>query len=258
MTSTPVRLQKYLADRGIGSRRACETLIADGRVRVDGEVVTELGTKVDPSAARVLVDGDPVATTEEGRRNILLYKPRGYICSASSKQGKTVYALLGPIEERLVPAGRLDKNSEGLLILSNNGDLVNRLTHPRHGHEKAYEVTVQGSVSKIVLEALRRSFVLDGYQTIPAMVKKRPRQERGGTTVLEFVLKEGRNRQIRRMCSQLGLRITRLVRARIGPITDEGLVPGRWRELSAREVTALSGQPSRRGMPRLHATSSGS
>ena len=239
MTSTPVRLQKYLADRGIGSRRACETLIADGRVRVDGEVVTELGTKVDPSAARVLVDGDPVATTEEGRRNILLYKPRGYICSASSKQGKTVYALLGPIEERLVPAGRLDKNSEGLLILSNDGDLVSLLTHPRHGHEKAYEVTIQGSVSSDTIAALRRPFVLDGYRTRPARVEKISRSARTGTTVLEFVLKEGRNRQIRRMCSHVGIRVARLARTRIGPLTAEGLQLGEWRELSALEVASL-------------------
>lgn len=240
MTSTPVRLQKYLADRGIGSRRACEKLIADGRVRVDGNVVTELGTKVVPSAALVLVDGDPVATTEEQRRSILLYKPRGYICSASSRQGKTVYELLGSVEERLVPAGRLDKDSEGLLILSNDGELVSRLTHPRHGHEKAYEVTVQGRVSGNALESLGRSFVLDGYRTRPARVTKLPRQEGGGTTVLEFVLQEGRNRQIRRMCSDVGLRVMRLARTRIGPITAEGLQPGRWRELSAREVAALS------------------
>jgi len=240
VTKPPVRLQKYLADRGIGSRRSCEKLIVDGRVTVNGDVVTELGTRIVPSTTRVLVDGDPVATNEEQRRSILLYKPRGYICSASSKQGKTVYELLGSIKERLVPSGRLDKDSEGLLILSNDGDLVGHLTHPRHGHEKAYEVTVQGNVSAKVLETLRRSFLLDSYRTRPARVRKLPHKDRSGTTILEFVLKEGRNRQIRRMCSHVGLRVARLARTRIGPLTAEGLQLGEWRELSALEVASLS------------------
>jgi len=240
MTRPLVRLQKYLADRGTASRRTCEKLIAEGRVSVDGIVVTEPGTKVVSSAARVSVDGRPVAKTEEHRRSILLNKPRGYICSASSKQGRTVYELLGSIEERLVPAGRLDKNSEGLLILSNDGDLVSCLTHPRHGHEKTYEVTVRGNVSREAIETLRRPFLLDGYRTRPARVKRLPQRNRGGTTVLEFVLKEGRNRQIRRMCANVGLRVARLARSEIGLLTAEGLPPGQWRELSVREVEALS------------------
>lgn len=240
MTNKPVRLQKYLADRGIASRRACETLIVDGRVTVNGNVVTELGTKVLPSGARVLVDGSLVTKAEEHRRTVLLYKPRGYICSASSKQGKTVFDLLGSIQERLVPAGRLDKKSEGLLIMSNDGDLVDLLTHPRYGHEKTYEVTVRGCVSREVIYTLRRSFTLDGYRTRPARVRRLPQLAPRNTTILEFVLKEGRNRQIRRMCAEVGLRVARLARARIGPLTTEGLQLGEWRDLSAPEVAALS------------------
>lgn len=240
MTKPLVRLQKYLADRGIGSRRACERLIVEGRVAVNGIIETELGTKVVPSAARVCVDGRPVAKAEERRRTILLHKPRGYICSASSKQGRTVYELVDSIGERLVPAGRLDKNSEGLLILSNDGDLVSRLTHPRHGHKKTYEVTVRGSVSGDTIETLRRSFDLDGYRTRPARVRRLPQRGQDGTTVLEFVLKEGRNRQIRRMCAHVGLRIARLVRVRIGPLTADGLRPGQWKELASGEMEALT------------------
>ncbi|MBM4142705.1 MAG: hypothetical protein FJ225_03795 [Lentisphaerae bacterium] len=387
MSSRAIRLQKYLAERGVASRRACEALMAAGRVTVNGEVVTRPGTRVDPDRDAVTVDGTPLAAAPK-RRTIMLYKPRGYICSASAKQGRTVYELLpeglhptrnlasrqsspggprpthggprpthggprpthggprppgaggqeaapelplpapggrGPPDaarprEGLVPIGRLDKDSEGLLLMSNDGELVHRLSHPRFEHAKTYRVTVsalpggragppdppeteqsrgpdsarpafagklrrgkpealpypsstpstgrarapsfarsasegkphapvsgrprptgedvdtaRGVVTDEMLQRLRQPFVLDGYRTRPTDVRVI-----GPGLVLEFVLKEGRKRQIRRMCEHVGLRVERLMRVGVGPLELGNLCPGRWRELSSREVEQLT------------------
>ncbi len=247
---TEIRLQKILADRGVASRRASAEIIAAGRVTVNGETVDQPGFRVDPTTDRIVVDGSPLQAEQETRRTILLYKPRGYICSRSDKQGKTVYELLKGIPERIVPAGRLDKDSEGLLLLSNDGDLIERLTHPRFRQEKVYRVTVSGSLAPEVIDQLRQPMEIEGAMTTPARVKmikergsraKTPRrQERTSElrAVLEFILNEGRNRQVRRLCERSSLRVHRLVRTRVGELTLKGLKPGQWREVSARSLVA--------------------
>ena len=239
-----VRLQKVLAERGVASRRGSAEIIAAGRVAVNGTVVTEPGQRVDPLEDSITVGGAPLPAEREGKRTILLYKPRGYICSRSSKQGKTIFELLEGIPERIVPAGRLDKDSEGLLLLSNDGDLIERLTHPRFAEEKVYRATVSGSLAPEVLSDLERPIEIDGYTTQPVQVKvlregrtteqpnsrKTNGEKQGQKVILEFVLSEGRNRQVRRLCERSGLRVHRLVRTQIGSLTLKGLKPGQWRE----------------------------
>jgi pseudouridine synthase len=239
METRGIRLQRLLAQAGVASRRAAESLIVAGRVAVNGAVVTQLGTRVRVGADRVCVDGKPVGI--QRHRTILLYKPRGYVCSASPRDGRIVLELLNGVAERLVPVGRLDKNSEGLLLLSNDGDLVQRLTHPRHEKEKEYRVTVSGPVSPQTLEHLRRPIELDGYRTRPAGVKLRGASAREGRNIVEFVLREGRKRQVRRLCEAAGLSVRRLVRTRIGPLRMGGMRPGQWRDLTDAEVTVLKG-----------------
>ncbi len=250
-----VRLQKVLAERGVASRRGSAAIIAAGRV--NGTVVTEPGLRVDPRRDNIVVDGAPLPAEREGKRSILLYKPRGYICSRSNQDGKTVYQLLKGVSERVVPAGRLDRDSEGLLILSNDGDLVERLTHPRFKQEKVYRVTVSGSLAPGVIAELEEPIEIEGSSTLPARVRllrrggasaysdgqDRSSLERGPSStdsehkphreksILEFVLHEGRNRQVRRLCERSGLRVHRLVRTRIGRFSLSGLKPGQWREL---------------------------
>jgi 23S rRNA pseudouridine2605 synthase len=243
VTDEPLRLDKYLAARGIGSRRTSARHVAEGRVTVNGKTVTEPGMRVDARGDRVRLDGRDVPARPEKCRTIALNKPRGYICSTSSVDGATVYELIGRTRERLVPVGRLDKNSEGLLLMSNDGDLINRLTHPRHRHTKTYRVTVSGAVNASTLRRLRSGMVVDGYRTVPATVSILREGAKPGRVVLEFVLREGRKRQIRRMCSQVGLRVHRLVRVRIAGVTLRGLEPGEWRALSKAEITRLLAEP---------------
>jgi len=241
----------------VASRRGSAEIVSAGRVEVNGKVVTEAGLRVDPRQDSIIVDGAPLPAEPENRRSILLYKPRGYICSRSSKDGKTVYELLRDGSERVVPAGRLDKDSEGLLILSNDGGFVERLTHPRFEQEKVYRVTVSGSLAPEVMTELEQPIEIEGYSTLPARVSllrrgKTPepiaspgginpqrspsatsgqqRTQRGRAT-LEFVLHEGRNRQVRRLCERSGLKVHRLVRTRVGGFSLRGLKPGQWREL---------------------------
>lgn len=246
MPDATIRLQKYLAERGVASRRTAAEMIRAGRVTVNDMIVVEPGHRVTPGQDRIHVDGDLLPDAPEPPRTILMYKPRGYICSRSNKQGKTVFDLLGDIPERLVPVGRLDKDSEGLLLLSNDGDLINRLTHPRFGHTKTYHVTVSGDTGPATIKRLGEPFELDGYRTRPARVRvlkkpspttaERPEDTgpaiRTNRTVLEIILTEGRNRQIREMCRQCNLRVHRLVRVTIGHLTADDLKPGEFREVT--------------------------
>jgi pseudouridine synthase len=233
-----MRLQKYLAQAGVASRRASVQLIQDGRVTVNGKTITEPGHAVDETRDEVSVDGDQL-TLPTQHRTILLYKPRGYICSASAAQGKTVLELIDGIEGRLFPVGRLDKDSEGLLLLTDDGDLANRLTHPRYEHRKRYEVTVSGNVTPETLVALNGPMMIDDYETRPARVTLEKQRRESGKTLLIFELKEGRNRQIRKMCEAVGLRIHRLTRTHINDLTLQDLHPGQWRELSEEELKAF-------------------
>ena len=237
-----MRLQKYLSERGVASRRAAGQLVEQGRVKVNEAVVCEPGHRVDPATDRVEVDGRLLETARESIRTILLHKPRGYICSTTTRVGgaPTIYALLGSVQERLVPAGRLDKDSEGLVVLSNDGDLVLALTHPRHGHRKTYEVDVAGSVEPPTLARLRSRLTIDGYRIRPVQVERLNPSKPDGPTRLQFILREGRNRQIRKMCELVGLRILRLQRVAIGSLQLVNLQPGHWRDVTPEERLALT------------------
>ncbi len=227
------RLQKVLARAGLGSRRACEELIADGRVTVDGEVAI-LGQRVESTTARVEVDGNLVPISSD-LVYYLLNKPDGVITTADDPQGRPTVIALVPTEPRVFAVGRLDRHTEGLLILTNDGELSQLLTHPSHGVAKEYVAEVSGGTpSAGALRALRQGVELDDGPTAPAEVGVL------AEGVLRLVIHEGRNRQVRRMCEAVGHPVQRLVRTRIGPVRDTKLAPGQWRVLRADEVRALA------------------
>lgn len=231
------RLQNILSHAGVASRRASAEIIASGRVTVDGIVIKEAGARFDPSQVAVAVDGRRIGV--EKYRTIMLYKPVGVLSSMSDPfGGRTVADLVrGKIGERLVPVGRLDKDSEGLLLMSNDGDLTLKLTHPRYEHEKTYIVKVAGRWSEEKLAVLRgRIKMPDGYEIKPVPVKVVRAQE-NNITVLEFRLREGRKRQIRYMCSAAHLVVLSLKRVAVGGLKlDESLQPGEWRDVTAAEL----------------------
>ena len=234
-----IRLQKILAQAGIASRRAAEKLITEGRVSVNGETVRELGTKADPARDDIRVDRRRIRPAER-LRYILLNKTRGYVTTRLDPQRRpTVMDLLTGVREYVYPVGRLDYDTEGLLLLTNDGDLAAGLTHPRHGVERTYEARVAGMPDDRAIEKLRSGVPLDGRRTRPATVVllNAGRADREG--VLQLTIQEGRNRQVRRMCEAVVHPVQRLKRTRVGPITDRRLKPGEWRELSAEEVKKL-------------------
>ena len=228
-------MQKVLADRGVASRRRAEELITAGRVRVDGEVVRTLGTKVDPSAK---IDVDGAATQVTATRYIALNKPKGVVSTARDERGRETVVQLVGARERVYPVGRLDADSEGLLLLTNDGEWAERVLHPRYGHEREYEVTVDGVISAAALGALRRGVRLDEGIARAERVSVLARSARGSR--LSVVLHTGWKRQLRRMCTAVGLRVTRLVRVRIGALRLGRLRTGTWRELTRSEVEALT------------------
>lgn len=249
------RLQKILSTAGVASRRAAEEYIRQGRVSVNGETVTELGTKADPDTDDIRVDGRRVKAPSR-RRYILLYKPRGYITTRSDPQRRpTVIDLLtkGGVREYVYPVGRLDYESEGLLLLTSDGDLAAKLTHPSHGVPREYHARVRGIPDRHTLDRLAKGIVLDGRATAPAeveLVKVSESADGGEGAVLSITIHEGRNRQVRRMCEAVGHPVSRLKRVRIGPITDPHIRPGEFRDLTPREIAALvraAGKTARRG-----------
>jgi len=225
------RLQKLLAAAGFGSRRVCEDLIAEGRVTVDGEVAI-LGRRVDPDAAHVEVDGVAVSV-RPGLVYYLLNKPPGVVSTADDPQGRPTVVSLVPTDPRVFPVGRLDLDTEGLLLLTNDGDLTHRLTHPSFGVEKEYLAHVRAHPGRNALRHLRDGVDLDDGRTAPARVSLL------APDLVRLVIHEGRNRQVRRMCEAVGHPVTRLVRTRIGPVTDHTLPPGAWRHLRQDEVRGL-------------------
>jgi 23S rRNA pseudouridine2605 synthase len=231
------RLQKVLARAGLGSRRVCDDLIADGRVSVDGEVAI-LGRRVDPERDHIELDGVPVVT-QTGLVYYLLNKPVKTVTTASDPEGRPTVVELVPSEPRVFPVGRLDWDTEGLLVLTNDGDLTQRLTHPSHGVEKEYLVEVEGIPTRGALRTLREGVDLDDGVSAPAEVALV--QSRGDTAAIQMVIHEGRNRQVRRMCETIGHPVLRLVRTRIGSLSDRELTPGSWRELTPDEVRGLYG-----------------
>ena len=231
-----VRLQKVLAAAGVASRREAERLIQAGRVEVNGRVVTALGTRVDPAADRIRVDGSALGRAEASV-TVLLHKPKGVLSTASDPQGRpTVLDLVRGVDARLFPVGRLDWNSEGLLLLTNDGELAQRLTHPSNHVAKTYRVKVKGLVGRETLERVRHGLFLDGRRTLPAPVRRISSQS---NTWLEVVLFEGRKNQIRRTFERLGHPVLKLRRTAIGPLTDRELRPGEWRPLTPAEIRAL-------------------
>ena len=233
------RLQKVLARAGVGSRRACEELIAGGRVTVNGEVA-RLGRRVDEQHDVVEVDGALVPVAP-GLVHYLLNKPAGVVTTAADTHGRPTVVDLVPAEPRVFPVGRLDADTEGLLILTNDGELTHRLTHPSFGVEKEYLVSLEGDPSPAAVRRLREGVELDDGPTAPAKVA---RIEAG---LLRITIHEGRNRQIRRMCEAVGHPVTRLVRTRIGPLAERRLAPGEWRNLEPPEVRALAAAASGAG-----------
>ncbi len=243
-----MRLNKFLAHAGIASRRAADKLIAAGRVRVNGQVVREMGVQIDPARDQVAVDGKPVTTAQSQRLYLLLNKPAGVITSRKDPEGrKTILDLIPKKYHHLHPVGRLDFQSEGLVLLTDDGDLTQRLTHPSFRHEKEYWVQVDGPVPNVVIYKFRKGVELeDGMararvrrlSKIPAeqrfWIKDDPKR-----TWLVFILHEGRNRQIRRMCEAMDLRVRRLVRIRIESIHLGDLKPGQWRPASSRQIRAI-------------------
>jgi pseudouridine synthase len=238
------RLQKFLAEAGLGSRRHCEELIRSGRVLVDGRTA-ELGDSIEPESQQVLVDELPVA--RERKEYWLLNKPLGVLSAASDSRGRVTAVDCVPARVRVFPVGRLDLNSTGLLLLTNDGELAARLLHPRYHVEKEYLVTVRGSIRSSDLERLRGGILLDGRLTAPAGVKVvsgGPSKHGGGTsTTLRLVVHEGRKRQVRRMLESLGHSVTALHRSRFDGLTDAGLAPGQARILSETEVERLRRSP---------------
>jgi len=232
-----IRLQKVLADRGVASRRHAGELIAAGRVRVEGEVVRELGTKVPPDA-RIEVDGRGVAAAQR-IRYVALHKPAGIVSSARAERGRSSVTDLIGAHERLYPVGRLDVDSEGLVLLTNDGEWAERVMHPRYGHDREYDVTVRGTITEEAVARLRHGVPLEEGVARAHRVTVVARDRDGGR--LRLVLRTGWKRQVRRMCVAVGLRVLRLVRTRIGPLALGRLAPGTWRELTPREVRALAG-----------------
>jgi 23S rRNA pseudouridine2605 synthase len=247
-----IRLQKILSAAGVASRRASEQLLIEGRVSVNGEVVRELGSKADPAKDDIRVDGRRIRT-EIRHRYVALYKPRGYVTTRSDPQGRpTVIDLLGRDVGYIYPVGRLDYDSEGLLLLTTDGELAERLTHPRHEVERVYEAIVAGIPDEGAIEKLRRGIFIDGRRTAPAEVRRGATVKAGGsTTKLTISLREGRNRQVRKMCVAVGHPVRALTRVRMGSITLGRLRPGEWRDLTAAEIRALKGGAASGGRPRV-------
>jgi 23S rRNA pseudouridine2605 synthase len=234
------RIQKILAQAGWGSRRACEGLITAGRVRVNGQPV-QLGSKADPDADIITVDGRKVAAAET-LVYVAVNKPRGVLSAVEAPDPRPTVRTLVTLSGTLYPVGRLDVESEGLILLTNDGELANRLTHPRYGHEKEYRVLVARRPDKEQIEAFRHGIVLeDGHRTLPATANIESGFGKGAW--LRITLREGRKRQIREMCALVGLPVVRIVRIRIGTLLLGNLKPREWRLLTDKEVADLKGKP---------------
>ncbi len=232
-----IRLQKYMAACGVASRRACEEIIAAGRVTVGGKNVCELGTSVDPDYDEVFVDGKKISLPNK-KYYIMLNKPQGYITTSSDQFGRpTVLDLVADIKERLYPVGRLDYDTQGLLLLTNDGDFAQRLTHPKFEKSKTYRAVVRGFVSEQNSRLLAKGVIIDGKKTAPAKVKTAHKDD--GTTQITLTIHEGRNRQVRKMCSSIGHEVISLKRIAIGDIILGNLPKGKWRHLNPVEINKL-------------------
>ena len=232
------RLQKYLAECGIASRRKCEEYILQGKVQVNGKTITELGVKVNPEKDKITFEGKNVKQ-EERKVYILLNKPIGYVTTSDEQFGRDKVLDLVKVRERVVPVGRLDMYTSGALILTNDGDFVYKVTHPKHEITKTYTVTVKGIIKNEEVEQLRKGVKIDDYTTRPAKVKILKTDEEKDISRLEITIHEGKNRQLRRMCESVGRRVIALHRSKIGNIGVKDIELGKWRYLKDFEVKTL-------------------
>ena len=233
-----IRLQKYLAEAGIASRRKAEELILQGKVQVNGKVVTELGTKVQPGKDEVKYENE-IVQIENRKKYILLNKPIGYVTTVKDQFNRDSVLDLVKVKERLVPVGRLDMYTSGALILTNDGDFVYKVTHPKHEINKTYTVTLKGIVSKENIDNLRKGVDIGGYITKPAKVKILKTDEEKQITRLEIIIHEGKNRQVRKMCEAIGHKVLALHRSAIAGIGVKDIELGKWRYLSKEEVKKI-------------------
>ncbi|HHX53639.1 MAG TPA: rRNA pseudouridine synthase [Clostridiales bacterium] len=235
--SEGIRLQKYLSEQGIMSRRAAEKAMTDGLIRINGKKVLP-GTKINPDSDVIEYRGTLINGASTEKVYLMLNKPAGYVTTMSDDLGrKCVADLVDEIKFRVWPVGRLDYDSEGLLLMTNDGELTNRLTHPRHEIPKIYQVTLKGSVTEDQLALMKRPMLIDGYRIRP--VEARIISDRGTSTIVEIMLREGRNRQIRKMCDVCGFDVKRLRRVAVGKVELGDLPQGKWRELTKAEKAYL-------------------
>ena len=237
MRDTKIRLQKYLSESGVASRRKAEEMIADGKVKVNGHIAV-IGDKVDPRHDKITVKGKRV-TAQNKKVYIMLNKPRGYVTTMSDEYDrKTVSDLTRDVGVKVFPVGRLDRDSEGLIFMTNDGAFANGITHPSKHVNKTYTVTVRGTAQDEQIEKMSKGIVIDGKKTLPCDIFVTERKT--DRTVLRFVICEGRNRQIRKMCDAVGLEVIRLKRLEIAGVKLGGLKTGAWRELNEREMVRLT------------------
>lgn len=235
-----IRLQKYLAEAGIASRRKCEEYITDGRIKVNGKIINELGTKVNPEKDEIYFDDKKIENKEE-LVYILLNKPIGYVTTAKDQFNRDTVMNLIKIKERVVPVGRLDMYTSGALLLSNDGNFVYKITHPKHEINKTYTVTLKGIVTKEDIEKLEKGVDIGGYITKPAKVKILKTDIEKNISRLEITIHEGKNRQVRKMCEAIGKKVQALHRTKIGNISVKTLKIGQWRYLTKKEIEELKG-----------------
>lgn len=231
-----MRLQKYMAMCGVASRRKSEQLIKDGHVKVNGKTVNDMGHQINENKDKIFVD-EKLITPAKREIYIMLYKPRGYVSSCLDDRGRKTVLDLVKLKERIYPIGRLDYNSEGLLLLTNNGEFANRLTHPKYKIKKTYKVTTTGITTDEQIEQMEEGIVIDGKKTLPAEIELI--KEENAKLSFYITIKEGRNRQIRKMVEAVGGEVHRLVRISLGTIKVKGLKPGEYRDLTAKEIVDL-------------------
>ena len=235
-----IRLQKYLAECGVASRRKAEEYIKLGIIKVNGNKVTELGTKIDPTVDKITIESLNLELKPEKKVYIILNKPVGYVTTLSDEKGRsTVMDLLKDVKERVVPVGRLDMYTSGLLLLSNDGDFIEKVTHPSHETTKTYIVKTRGVPTESDLEKLRTGIKIEDYVTSPAKVEMLLKDNKNNISRLSIEIHEGRNREVRKMCESVGLSVISLKRERVGNLTCEGVEKGSWRYLTQNEVDEI-------------------
>ncbi len=238
MEENQIRLQKYLANCGVASRRKCEQIILEGKVSVNGKVTKELGTKINPDVDKVTYCGKLITNTQN-LVYILLNKPIGYVTTAKDQFNRDIVLDLVKVKERLVPVGRLDMYTSGALILTNDGDFVYKVTHPKHEITKTYTVTLNGIISNEAVDNLRKGVKIEDYTTRPAKVKILKTDKEKNISRLEITIHEGKNRQVRKMCEAVGYKVIALHRSKIGDIDVKDLELGKWRYLKEEEIKRL-------------------